>query len=192
MSVTIPVRELPDLQPRTYTSLHFEYAEYFKEQLDRWATTPNYWQLQKWQRDLDFIAAHSELHEQAWWVKFPEPLASRGVTDAEQAVECGTACCIAGWHTLLQGLVIMREEFGDMRVQSSLDPSTWTENGLGTVQAYACDDLGLFPFASSPHPFDGDQSIDQLYGWELALRQRAVDAGVINARFIKSEETADV
>jgi hypothetical protein len=54
-------------------------------------------------RTLDFIEAHPDKHDQAFWI-YREAISQPITLDLDLAVtECGTTACFAGWTVLLAG-----------------------------------------------------------------------------------------
>lgn len=120
---------------------------------------------------LEFIKEHDRLWNQTEWMFGPLPVIRRGL-QLEEAVECGTACCFAGWYALVEGRKI---------VQPGPSRATYVEVEVGNLvdlielRAYVDQRLGLpsFNWWAGNHPFDAGNTLPMLEQWVALLRESA-------------------
>lgn len=128
---------------------------------------PTIAQVEEMERVLEFIEAHQENWEQRFWVSDDSSV----VQSPESALECGTACCFAGWAALLAGERLVHGWRVDQMYRN--------EDGLLcdiTIPQWASEHLGLPGFDGDPdgaHLFKTTNTLDDL---RLQVKQYRVDA----------------
>jgi len=117
---------------------------------------------------VEFIAKLPEgLHDQAVWAQIPY---HGSLTSVQQAIDCGTACCFAGWHALLRGKTLYDLPFG-----SSGGVFVDAEGDV-LVEDFVSGDLGLPTYdGNGSHPFATHNTLDDLRIWVLAMFIRYSD-----------------
>lgn len=123
---------------------------------------PTIAQVEEMEMVLAFIEAHQENWDQGTWEQF-----GRSRIGLDEAIDCGTSCCFAGWATLLAGEQIENGVF----VTGFRDM-----DGQRTVPDWAVQHFGLPVYRGDPeegHLFGAENTLDDL---RLHIKQYRADA----------------
>lgn len=110
---------------------------------------------------LDLIATLPEnLHEQSVWA---EVAPGHTLTGVQRAIDCGTACCFAGWHALRRGQTLHADPHYISGVYVDGDAQV-------SVEDFVCGDLNLPSYdGNGSHPFATHNTLADLRIWALAM-----------------------
>lgn len=128
------------------------------------------------EKALDLVTEYPELFHQGDWLSAGYDEVAKDTVDwiesVEQAKHCGTQACFAGWVAVVDGQQI-EETFNSMTGHKIIVSGTDL-----TVARWASDRLGLLPFEdTNRHPFDADNSIEDLRTWVAGMRRQAEKLG---------------
>lgn len=137
---------------------------------------------------LAFIEQHPEQHDQRMWIGLGWAETTQSFIEAHALgktripVGCGTVGCFAGWtvalderhppmhygrepywHDPTMGIVMVNESGFDVPIEA------WASARLG-LHHWCSVQTCTHPDHGTPHPFEGDATMDELRRWVAAIR----------------------